>query len=211
MLLCVYSAYKGNIGFFRHTLFGVPPERVTWGCMMVNTVLELADVDPQLSELASEQLNLVENDFCEFFSRAQRAGYHFSIDPEQMAALVMLLNQGLRVASHKWSKRFDQDISAVCTAYSLELDGETVTRFRMACGGLAATIRHAERCERVINDAPWTAETIDRACAALAEDFTPISDMRASADIRLVAAQNLLRRFYLEHDRAADLPVRLSA
>jgi len=41
-------------------------------------------------------------------------------------------------------------------------------------------------------------ETIDRACAALAEDFAPISDMRASADIRLVAAQNLLRRFFME-------------
>ena len=53
-------------------------------------------------------------------------------------------------------------------------------------------------CEQVINGAPWTAETIDQACAALAEDFTPISDMRASADIRLVAAQNLLRRFLLE-------------
>ena len=37
-----------------------------------------------------------------------------------------------------------------------------------------------------------------RACAALAEDFTPISDMRASADMRLVVVQNLLRRFWLE-------------
>lgn len=111
---------------------------------------------------------------------------------------VPLARDGLRISSHKWSKRFDQDISAVCTAYSLELDGDTVTRFRMACGGLAATIRHAERCEQVISGASWTEETIDLACAALAEDFTPISDMRASADIRLVAARNLLRRFWLE-------------
>ena len=117
---------------------------------------------------------------------------------------VPLARDGLRVASHKWSKRFDQDISAVCTAYSLELDGETVARFRMACGGLAATIRHARRCEQVINDAPWTAETIDRACAALAEDFSPISDMRASADIRLVAVQNLLRRFWMESRGEAE-------
>jgi len=111
---------------------------------------------------------------------------------------VPLARDGVRVASHKWSKRFDQDISAVCTAYSLELDGDTVARFRMACGGLAATIRHAERCEQVINGAPWTEETIDKACAALAADYSPISDMRASADIRLVAVQNLLRRFWLE-------------
>ena len=109
-----------------------------------------------------------------------------------------LARDGVLVASHKWSKRFDQDISAVCTAYSLELDGDTAIRFRMACGGVAATIRRAERCEKVISGAAWSEETIDKACAALAEDFTPISDMRASADIRLVAVQNLLRRFWLE-------------
>lgn len=111
---------------------------------------------------------------------------------------VPLAASGVRIASHKWSKRFDQDISAVCTAYSLELDGDTVTGFRMACGGLAATIQRAVRCEQVINGAAWTRETIDKACAALAEDFSPISDMRASADIRLLAVQNLLRRFWME-------------
>ena len=122
------------------------------------------------------------------------------LQPGEFVALIRvpLAKGGVRITSHKWSKRFDQDISAVCTAYSLELDGDTVTRFRMACGGLAATIRHAERCEQVVNGAPWTEETIDRACAALAEDFSPISDMRASADIRLVAVQNLLRRFWME-------------
>jgi xanthine dehydrogenase small subunit len=111
---------------------------------------------------------------------------------------IPLARDGVRVGSHKWSKRFDQDISAVCTAYSLELDGDTVLHFRMACGGLAATIQHAERCERVVQGAVWNEQTVDKACAALAEDFTPISDMRASADIRLVATQNLLRRFWLE-------------
>ena len=117
---------------------------------------------------------------------------------------VPLARAGVRVASHKWSKRFDQDISAVCTAYSLELDGDTVARFRMACGGMAAIVRHAERCEAVVNGAPWSEATIDKACAALAEDFTPISDMRASADIRLVAVRNLLRRFWLESRGEAE-------
>ena len=40
---------------------------------------------------------------------------------------------------------------------------------------------------------------IERAAAALAEDFAPITDMRASAGYRLKAAQNLLRRFHLEN------------
>jgi len=106
--------------------------------------------------------------------------------------------KGIRVGSHKWSKRFDQDISAVCSAYRLELAGNEVKSFRMACGGLAATVRRAARCEAAVNGQPWSAATIEAACVALAEDFQPISDMRASAEMRLLATQNLLRRFHLE-------------
>jgi xanthine dehydrogenase small subunit len=111
---------------------------------------------------------------------------------------IPLLSDDVIVRSHKLSKRFDQDISAVCNAYCLELDGENVTTFRMACGGMAATIRRASNCESAIAGKPWTEETVDAACQALARDFEPISDMRASAGYRLRAAQNLLRRFYLE-------------
>lgn len=111
---------------------------------------------------------------------------------------IPLAENGVQVSSQKWSKRFDQDISAVCTAYRLQLDGDKVASFRMACGGVAATIRRATHCEDAISGADWNEATIDAACAALTEDFTPISDMRASADIRLVAVQNLLRRFWLE-------------
>jgi xanthine dehydrogenase small subunit len=116
---------------------------------------------------------------------------------------VPLASRDAIVAGQKWSKRFDQDISAVCTAYSLELSGETVEHFRMACGGLAATIKRASHCEDVINGSTWNEETIDAACKALARDFSPITDMRASADMRLVAVQNLLRRFFLKSTGAA--------
>jgi len=112
--------------------------------------------------------------------------------------LIPLPEEGARVSSQKWSKRFDQDISAVCTAYNLVLDGGRVTSFRMACGGLAATVRRASKTEAALQGKPWTAATIDAACAKLSVDFAPISDMRASADIRLTAVQNLLRRFYAE-------------
>jgi xanthine dehydrogenase small subunit len=100
--------------------------------------------------------------------------------------------------SHKLSKRFDQDISAVCSAYRLQLDGERVASFRMACGGMAATIKRATNCEAAVVGQQWNEATIASASQALADDFEPISDMRASAAYRLRAAQNLLRRFYLE-------------
>ena len=66
----------------------------------------------------------------------------------------------------------------------------------MACGGLAPIVKRAAQCESVLNGARWDADSIERAAAALAQDFAPISDMRASADIRLLATQNLLRRFF---------------
>ena len=100
--------------------------------------------------------------------------------------------------SHKLSKRFDQDISAVCSAYRLELDAGKVAEFAMACGGLAATIKRAGKCEAALLGAEWNEASITRAMEALAEDFSPISDMRASSDYRLKATQNMLRRFYLE-------------
>jgi xanthine dehydrogenase small subunit len=68
----------------------------------------------------------------------------------------------------------------------------------MACGGLAPTVRRASNCEAAVVGAPWNEATIEKACAALADDYSPISDMRASADVRLFAVQNLLRRFWLE-------------
>ena len=68
----------------------------------------------------------------------------------------------------------------------------------MACGGLAEIVKRATACEAVVNGAAWEEGTIDKACEALGKDFSPISDMRASADIRLVAVRNLLRRFWLE-------------
>lgn len=111
---------------------------------------------------------------------------------------IPLPGPGSILRSHKLSKRFDQDISTVCTAYRLELQGNRVVLFRMACGGLADTIKRARHCEDAINGHPWDQETVESATAALARDFEPISDMRGSAAYRLRGTQNLLRRFYLE-------------
>ena len=112
--------------------------------------------------------------------------------------LIPLPTDNAYVSSQKWSKRFDQDISAICTAFRLVLDDGKATSFRMACGGLAATVRRATKTEAAITGKAWSSDTVEAACAKLAEDFSPISDMRASADIREVAVQNLLRRFFAE-------------
>jgi len=105
---------------------------------------------------------------------------------------------GTTLHCYKLSKRFDQDISAVCAAYRLELEGDRVKSVRIACGGLAATVKRATHCEQALTGRPWNEATVAEGMAAFARDFEPISDMRASAGYRLLAGQNLLRRLYLE-------------
>ncbi len=103
-----------------------------------------------------------------------------------------------RIASYKLSKRIDQDISAVCAAFVLELNGDRVAEVRIAYGGMAAIPARAPHAEAALRAEPWNEAGIERAMAALGDDFQPLTDMRASAIYRLQGAQNLLRRFFLE-------------
>lgn len=98
----------------------------------------------------------------------------------------------------KLSKRFDQDISAVCGAFSLAIKDETVENARVAFGGMAATPRRAAACEAALTGNPWTEETVEAAATALERDFQPIDDMRASAAYRMAGAKNLLRKLFAE-------------
>jgi xanthine dehydrogenase large subunit len=99
---------------------------------------------------------------------------------------------------YKLSKRFEQDISAVCAAFSLQLDGKHVAAARICFGGMAGIPKRATACEQALAGQNWDAEAIQRARDALLQDFEPISDWRASAAYRMLTAQNLLQRFYLE-------------
>ena len=97
----------------------------------------------------------------------------------------------------KVSKRLEDDISAVFAAFMLETDERgTIAQARIAFGGMAEIPKRAVKCERQLVGKPLTSVTVEQACAALSEDFTPLSDFRASADYRLQIAKNLLRRFH---------------
>lgn len=99
---------------------------------------------------------------------------------------------------YKLSKRFDQDISAVCGAFNLTVTDGIVTAARIAFGGLAGIPKRATHVEAALTGQPWTEATLEATAPAWAQDFTPMSDMRASADYRLTAAQNMLRRALAE-------------
>jgi xanthine dehydrogenase small subunit len=112
--------------------------------------------------------------------------------------------------AYKISKRFDSDISAVFAACRIRLDGEIVRDARLVFGGMAAIVKRAPHAERAIVGQPWQQATVERAIAALASDFKPLTDHRASAAYRLDVAGGLLHRYWLEtrtHDALAAVNV----
>jgi xanthine dehydrogenase small subunit len=99
---------------------------------------------------------------------------------------------------HKISKRFDQDISAVCGCFNIQVRAGAVVFARIAYGGMAATPKRASAVEAALMGRSWTLATVTAALAAFEADFAPISDMRASAAYRAQAAKNLLLRTFHE-------------
>ena len=113
--------------------------------------------------------------------------------------------EGAGVAAYKVTKRLDEDITAVLAAFRLVREGDRVADIRIAYGGMAATPRRARAAEAALRGQVWSAATVRAAMAALAQDFTPLSDWRASAEYRSLVARNLIWRFWLETSGTPDL------
>ncbi|VAW21379.1 Xanthine dehydrogenase iron-sulfur subunit / Xanthine dehydrogenase, FAD binding subunit [hydrothermal vent metagenome] len=102
-------------------------------------------------------------------------------------------------AAYKISKRHDEDISSVCGVFYLKLDQDNrVTKITVVFGGMAGIPARAPAVEKSLMDQQWNQETVFLAMKEFSADYTPLSDFRASAEYRLLVAQNLLHRFYLE-------------
>jgi xanthine dehydrogenase small subunit len=128
-------------------------------------------------------------------------GYRTNVmRPDELLAWIKVprpvVGQTLRV--YKISKRFDDDISAVCLAIQVTVEDGVVKAASIGAGGVAATPVRARQTEATLRGQPWTADTVMAAVAALRAEFQPISDMRASAHYRQTVLGNLLQRFWLE-------------
>jgi xanthine dehydrogenase small subunit len=133
-----------------------------------------------------------------------------ALEPGEFIASVSvpLPRPGLRLACYKISKRFDQDISAVCAAYALEVTGDRIVAARVVHGGMAPVPKRAPKAEAALAGKRWSLEAFQAAGAALAQDYEPISDMRASAAYRRQVAKNPLLRFFHEHSDS-EVPTRV--
>jgi xanthine dehydrogenase small subunit len=116
----------------------------------------------------------------------------------EFVAGISIPAQAAALRCYKISKRFDQDISALCGCFNVTIEAGNVTAARIAFGGMAGIPKRAAHVEAVLLGQPWSLQTLKAASAAFAQDFQPLSDMRASADYRLLTAQNLLTRYF--HD-----------
>ena len=132
----------------------------------------------------------LEDFFIEYRKQDRRAG--------EFVAGVSFPERAPALRCYKISKRFDQDISAVCGCFNVTVDGGVVTSARIAFGGMAGVPKRASLAEAALVGRVWNAATVEAAAEAMAGDFAPMTDMRASAGYRMLAAQNLLRRYF--HD-----------
>ena len=108
---------------------------------------------------------------------------------------------------YKVSKRFEDDISAVLGAFSLELAGGRLGAVRLAFGGVAATPVRATATEALLTGSTLSDALIASACDTLKNELKPISDVRASSAYRSEMAANTLRRALLELGSGLELEV----
>ncbi len=116
---------------------------------------------------------------------------------------IMLPADSADFSCHKVSKRMLDDISAVCGAFNIHIQESRVAQVRIGFGGMAAVPKRAFAVEAALLGQPWTRATVDAALVAFEDDFSPISDARASASYRMQVAKNLLVRTFVERTRTA--------
>ncbi len=99
---------------------------------------------------------------------------------------------------YKISKRYADDISAICAAFYIHLENKQIISCRIAMGGMAATVKRALGCEKLLTDKPLNQATLVQAKTEIIKDFDPLDDVRASKQYRLLMAQNLLEKMFAE-------------
>ena len=121
---------------------------------------------------------------------------------------IPFLDETDRFAVYKITKRFDEDISAVCGAFRVKLDGDgKVADVAIAFGGMAGTPKRASKVEAALKGAQWNDAAIEAGVAAFERDYTPLTDWRASSEYRMLVARNLLRRFHLETQETRNIRI----
>lgn len=141
----------------------------------------------------SQRRNIMLEDFFLDYQKQDRK-------PGEFVESIRIPVQPDNLQCYKLSKRFDQDISAVCGCFNIKLNEGRVNKVRIAFGGMAVTPKRATMTEQALIGHEWNRKTIEQAMTHLENDFSPISDMRASKEYRIKTARNMLLKTFL-HDQ----------
>lgn len=101
--------------------------------------------------------------------------------------------------SYKIGKRGTDDISIVAASFAVDLDEQqTIVQARLGYGGVAATPVRAKPVEEMLIGKFWRMETIQLVKPVMKELFTPLTDLRGSAEYRRLLIVNLFDKFFVE-------------
>jgi xanthine dehydrogenase small subunit len=159
------------------------------------------DAQVVLASLRGERAMPIE-DFYTGYRQSQLA-------PDEVVAYIDVplpdVAPGRWLRAYKISKRYDDDISAVCLVVRLRLEDDRVAEVSIGAGGVAATPARARRTEAALRGQVWSQATAGQAAQVLRQEFSPISDMRASAAYRTQVLGHLLQRLWLQTQGHAQI------
>ena len=167
----------------------------------------IGDMPPVLIALAAELVLQHGETVRQISVESFFTGYRqTALEPGEFIRAIRIPKRGAgeRLRIYKVSKRLEDDISAVCGAFDVTVEKGVVVGASIAFGGMAEIPKRASRCEQALLGQPWERKAINVAMQAMAEDFSPISDFRASADYRMQVAANMLLRLYFEKQLETD-------
>lgn len=118
-----------------------------------------------------------------------------------------------KTAWFKVSKRREMDISTVAGAFVVDVDEQKIIRHaRLGYGGVAAMPARAKQTEAALLGKVWSPETLQSVLPILRTEFTPISDVRGTAEYRSGLIVSLLEKFFAgESERGVHIAVPLES
>ena len=129
-------------------------------------------------------------------------GFHTGYKKMQLAPDELLRRIRMPRRSTPWRQyyrkvgtRRAQAISKVCLAGAALVENGSICDIRIALGSVAPIVMRAVKTEQVLGGGPVTPGTITAARDTLAQEITPIDDIRSTARYRLRVALNLLEEF----------------
>lgn len=160
--------------------------------LALGACIELASAPGVVNDSGSRWLKL-QDFFVDYKKTVQQPGEYVR------TIKIPKLKAAEQLKVYKISKRLEDDISAVLAAFKVTLsEDKKVTAISTGFGGMAAIPKAAAELENALIGLSVNGTQFRQAAEKLSQDFTPMSDVRATDEYRLLVAKNLVQKCALE-------------